>query len=199
MPAVYFLIPILAAVIGWLTNVIAIKLIFRPYHAVKVPLLGMSIQGVIPKRKGEIAINVGRVVEQELLSVQDLIPHFENGIYNKDFIVPMVDTVKTNLLNRLPPFIPEKILSYLGKVIEDVLYKELPLILPDLTKKGLKSLGGNVSISTIISQKINGLELSQLESMIVSVTRKELKYIEILGAILGFLIGLVQALIIYFF
>jgi len=90
-------------------------------------------------------------------------------------------------------------LSYLGKVIEDVLYKELPLILPDLTKKGLKSLGGNVSISTIISQKINGLELSQLESMIVSVTRKELKYIEILGAILGFLIGLVQALIIYFF
>lgn len=40
---------IIGAFIGWMTNVFAIKLLFRPLQPVNI--LGIKLQGLIPKRK----------------------------------------------------------------------------------------------------------------------------------------------------
>ncbi len=63
---------LIGSVIGWITNVIAIKLLFRPYQPIKVPLINLQLQGAIPKRKSEIAAAIGRLVSSELLTGQDL-------------------------------------------------------------------------------------------------------------------------------
>jgi len=55
-----------------------------------------------------------------------------------------------------------------------------------------------VSFQSIVEDRINGFSLERLEQMIMEVSSRELKHIEILGGVLGFLIGLVQALVIYF-
>ena len=56
---------LLGAFIGWVTNIVAIKLIFRPYKAINI--LGLfTLQGVLPK-ENELAIAIGQTVEQELL------------------------------------------------------------------------------------------------------------------------------------
>ncbi len=192
----FIVIPILGAVIGWITNLLAIKLIFRPHYPLRIPLLNFSIQGVIPKRRYEIAENIGKVVEKELLSVQDILPLFETGINDTVFIRNISGIIKADLLNRFPNFFPLKLKETVGNLIEDILLKELPKILPNLAKHGLENLGENIDISSIIEEKINNLELLDFEDMLISITRKELKHIEYLGGFLGFLIGLVQLLII---
>ena len=61
--------PILGAVIGYVTNRIAIRMLFRPRAAKYI--LGMRIPftpGIIPKRRDELARNVGHAVARELLS-----------------------------------------------------------------------------------------------------------------------------------
>ena len=61
--------PILGAVIGYVTNRIAIRMLFRPRTAKHI--LGMRIPftpGIIPKSQDELAHNVGRAVARELLS-----------------------------------------------------------------------------------------------------------------------------------
>ena len=45
---------IIGAVIGWITNILAIKLLFRPLRPYKIPLLNYEIQGLLPKRKAEV-------------------------------------------------------------------------------------------------------------------------------------------------
>lgn len=50
--------------IGYITNVIAIKLIFRPINPIKIPILNIEIIGLIPKRKQEIATNIAQVVQE---------------------------------------------------------------------------------------------------------------------------------------
>ncbi|MHB8917959.1 MAG: DUF445 family protein, partial [Desulfocucumaceae bacterium] len=57
----------------------------------------------------------------------------------------------------------------------------------------------NVKFQSIVEARINNFSLERLEKMIVSVSARELKHIEILGGVLGFLIGLVQAVIFYLF
>jgi len=191
----FIIIPIMGALIGWITNLIAIKLIFRPYKPIRFPVINFSMQGIIPKRRYEIAANIGRIVEEELLSIKDLIPAFENGISDSEFIKSIASIIRFNLINRMPGIFPAKLKKTLGNVIEDILIRELTRVLPDLARQGLKDLGKNIDIRSIVEEKINNLELVDFENLIISITRRELKHIEYLGALLGFIIGIGQVLI----
>jgi hypothetical protein len=66
----FLLPPIVGALIGWGTNWLALKMLFRPI--VPFRLGPWSIQGVIPRRQGALAANLGEMVERELVSHHDL-------------------------------------------------------------------------------------------------------------------------------
>ena len=61
-----FLIVGIGAMIGWITNYIAIKMLFRPYK--EMNFLFFKIQGLIPKRRSEIAVSIADTVQKELIS-----------------------------------------------------------------------------------------------------------------------------------
>lgn len=46
---------IIGGLIGYITNVVAIKMLFKPYEPIKIPLTNIEIMGLIPKRRAEIA------------------------------------------------------------------------------------------------------------------------------------------------
>ena len=52
----FFVYPVVGSFLGFITNYIAIKLLFRPKKKV------MGIQGLLPKRKSEIAERAGHIV-----------------------------------------------------------------------------------------------------------------------------------------
>ena len=54
----------------------------------------------------------------------------------------------------------------------------------------------NIKISKMIEDKINKFEMEELERIVVKTVKTELKHIEILGGILGFIIGIFQGIII---
>ena len=64
-PVTLALPPAFGFVIGWATNALAIRMLFRPYRERR--FLGLSFQGMIPRRKADIARTVARVVTSELL------------------------------------------------------------------------------------------------------------------------------------
>jgi uncharacterized membrane protein YheB (UPF0754 family) len=47
-------------------------------------------------------------------------------------------------------------------------------------------------IKAIIQEKVEKFELDKLEEIVMSVSKKEFKMIEFIGALLGFLIGIIQ-------
>ncbi|MCI5504707.1 MAG: DUF445 family protein [Eubacterium sp.] len=61
--------PVIGAIIGYATNWIAVKMLFRPHKEVRV--MGWKLPftpGVIPKGQGRLARAVGRAVEEQLLT-----------------------------------------------------------------------------------------------------------------------------------
>ena len=50
-----------------------------------------------------------------------------------------------------------------------------------------------VDFRSIVESRVNAFSLERLEQVILSVSSRELRHIEILGGVLGFLIGLIQA------
>lgn len=65
-----YTLPFIAAFIGWLTNWIAIKMLFHPQE--KVTLLFFEFQGVFPKRKKLLAEKLGQIVSKELISFAEI-------------------------------------------------------------------------------------------------------------------------------
>ena len=65
-----YTLPFIAALIGWLTNYIAVKMMFRPKKAVKIG--PFTFQGIFPKRHKAFAEKIGALVADKLFSLQDI-------------------------------------------------------------------------------------------------------------------------------
>lgn len=69
----YILTPLFGAIIGYITNWIAIKMLFRPHRAHY--LFGKKLPftpGIIPKEKGRIAASIGEAISQNLMNEEVL-------------------------------------------------------------------------------------------------------------------------------
>jgi uncharacterized membrane protein YheB (UPF0754 family) len=68
-------------------------------------------------------------------------------------------------------------------------------IYEDIVKRALKSLLGSINISKIVEEKVNAMSVKELEELCLSVMKKELSAIVNLGALIGFVIGIVNIFI----
>ena len=189
----------IGALIGWLTNIIAIKLIFRPLNPVKMPLFNIYFQGLIPKRRGEIAKSIGEVIESELLSIKDIIDKF---VEEEDFtkIKNLINIKLQEIIDsKLPPIIPSAFKKSIYKYIDDTLDSEGDKFIKDIIDNMIDRAIEKVSLSDMVEEKINEFELDKIEEIVIAIAKQELKHIEVLGGILGFLIGLIQGGIILIF
>ena len=79
----YIIAPLLGGVIGYITNDIAIRMLFRPHRAKYV--FGIHIPftpGIIPKEKGRIAEAIGGVISENLMNKEVL----ERYLLSEDMI-----------------------------------------------------------------------------------------------------------------
>ena len=74
MEILHIVLPlVLGALIGYVTNYIAVRMLFRPYRAVKIGSRTLPFTpGVIPKNKQRIAKACGAAVESSLFSQDDI-------------------------------------------------------------------------------------------------------------------------------
>lgn len=189
------LLATVGGLIGWITNILAIKLMFRPINPIKIPLLNIEILGLIPKRKNEIAENIGQVIATELLSMDDLINEAFKDEDKAEFTNYIVNKIKV-VINEKMNFIPAPFRIMAQPYIDKIVDEEVVNIIEDMGQDTILKLKEKIDIQKIVKEKINNLDLLQLEEIIISISKKELNHIEILGLILGFIIGLIQGLIV---
>lgn len=187
---------LIGAGIGWITNYIAIKLMFRPLNPVSVG--GIKLQGLIPKRKAELAKSIGQVVEQELLSMEDLI----DKLMQEDNIAPVKNSMKYKIREvveqKLPGILPGSIKSMIISYIDNIVEQDGDRLILEFIENISDKENSGINLSEMIEEKINSFELDKIEQIVVEIANKELKHIEAIGAFLGFAIGLVQGAIVIF-
>ena len=189
---------LVGAGIGWFTNYLAVKLIFRPLNPVRIPVIGIEFQGLVPKRRNEIAVSIGKTVEEQLLSIEELSKHL-NTDKNRAVIVKNIRVGILRVVNdKLPTFIPAGVKNSILYYIGDIIDKESRGFIANNMDKLIKDAVQTLNVSQLVEQKINDFDLLELESIILSLSKRELKYIELLGGVLGFFIGLFQGIFMKF-
>lgn len=195
---IYILVPLLSALIGWLTNYVAIRMLFRPYKPIKMGFF--VLHGLIPKRHEALARQIAKTVEMHLVNADDIIGNLteaKNLEKIRSFLDEKIETFINTRLFTFNPMIAAFINDEIKQEIKRILVEELVELFPLIIKQWGDVLDQSLDIEKMVFEKISGFDLHQLESIILSIAGKELKAIEVWGAVIGFLIGLIQLLLFW--
>jgi uncharacterized membrane protein YheB (UPF0754 family) len=187
------LIPFISAFIGYFTNLLAIKMLFHPKNPVNI--LGFKVQGIFPKRQQQFAEKLGKLVGQELLSFAEIEAQLTAN-ENLTKLTPLVEQhldhfLRNKLSSEMPiisAFIGEKTIQKLKAVF----LEEMNILFPDLMKKYAQHLEEDLDLERIVTEKVANFSSEKLEGLLYQIMASEFRFVEIVGAILGFLIGLLQ-------
>ncbi|MEE0137492.1 DUF445 domain-containing protein [Fusobacterium ulcerans] len=183
----------IGAMIGWITNYVAIKMLFRPYKEINFGLF--KIQGLIPKRKHEIAVSIADTVQKELISLKDVTSSLDGEeleIRMGNMIDKILDAkLEGELVKKFPMlamFMSDDMLRKIKSMIKTSILENKDTIIEMFSNY----LEEKVDFREIIIKNVDGFSLEKLEDITYSLAKKELKHIEVVGAVLGGIIGFFQ-------
>ena len=190
-----FLLPFIAAGIGWVTNYLAVKMLFHPRKEIRV--LGLRVQGVFPKRQAVLAEKLGDLVSDELFSIEEVTGKIhdiaESDDITKILVTRIEKTMSEKLLKTFPMLSMFLTDEMVGKVSR-LFLSELKGMLTDVSDVIAKKLEGDIDVRATVREKVQDFSSDKLEEILFSIMKKEFRFIEYVGAVLGFLIGSLQLL-----
>ncbi len=194
--SLHFLFPLIGAITGWITNWIAVKMLFHPKEPKNFILF--KVQGIFPKRQKEMAEKLGQIVASELFSIDDIVEKMKSAD-NTEVLVFVEDKIDNFINVKLGismPMLAMFLNDDLKHKIKTTLLEEIKGVIPGVIDSYADKLKNEVDVTDIVYQKVLGFSSDKLEEILFSIMKKEFKFIELLGGILGFIIGLIQLLLV---
>ncbi len=182
----YLMPPLLGALIGYVTNYIAIRMLFRPlrpWHllGVRIPLT----PGIIPAKRGELAQRMGEMVGSHLLTADDVRQTLEKPAFHRELKGAVNEKLRTFLdrdLGSLDSLVPDSyqrrfrelvttVQSKVVRTISDYLASdEFELLLRDFIREKGDALLARDLESFLTPARYQGLQ-SHLDSRLTTVLR----------------------------
>ena len=189
----FWLQPFIAAFTGWFTTWIAIFMLFHPRKPIN--FLGLKIQGIFPKRQRQVAEKLGVMVASELIHFDEIAVQLQDPA----MLSGLTPTIEKHLDNFLQVKLKEKMpvismfvgTGTLDKIKEGML-EEIEILLPEIIAQYTSSLSSKIDIEKMVTEKVSNFSSDKLEQILLSVMKKEFRFIELIGGVLGFVIGLIQ-------
>ena len=140
------------------------------------------------------------VVSEKLISEDEIKQKIMQSQASNDFIVQEIERhldsfLKKKITEKFPVlsmFINDDMIGQ----VKGILLEEFIKILPNLKKKMIENAFAKIDARNMIKEKVMNFSLDELENLLFSLLKKEFRFIEISGGVLGFFIGIIQLLLI---
>ena len=173
-------------------------MLFHPREPKKI--LGITFHGIFPKRQKIFAEKLGKMISVEFLSFDDIQQKIANP-QNLQKLMPMIEGhVDKFLRDKLSDEMPFLSLFIGNKTIQSlkrIFMQELEVLFPQLMTSYAVHLQEELDLEKIVTEKVSAFSSDKLENILYQIMSKEFRFVEILGGIIGFIIGIVQVLIAY--
>lgn len=149
MDFLHIILPIaLCAAIGYGTNYIAIKMLFRPRKEIRIGSCRVPFTpGVIPRNKPRIAAAVGKAVSENLLTREDM----TDRLTQAGFKEKLTDSIQDALTEQTAP------LSALLPCQEEELTQEISQVIGGKILDGLKKVDMNALVTEVAQTSFGDL------------------------------------------
>lgn len=194
------LIPFIAGVVGWFTNVVAVQMMFKPVEFVGIrPPFGW--QGIIPGNALRLARVGVKLVTEQLLNVRDLFVDFDpkpliDG--NREELDRVTDRIISEkaaehfpgMWNALAPEVKQQVIT--------MAQNEVATLSGEVLKEASIQIGEILDVGAIVEAQIIA-DKPLMGNIFRKVGVAEFKFIERSGLYFGFVFGLIQLLVWVYF
>lgn len=193
-------LPVFGLVVGYATNWIALKMIFRPIHPVRVG--PMVLQGLFFKRQKEVSRDFGKLVADEIVTPSHIIeavlkgPHADRMF---DMIGKHVQRTIDEQSGIARPFVIWTIGSRRYAQMKALAVQRLVRHLPAAVAHVDDYAKETMDIARVLSERMGVLPPPEFESMLRPAFQEDEWILIAVGAVLGFLVGLGQVLLFAWF
>lgn len=191
------IMPAFGLVVGWSTDWLALKMIFRPKRPVQI--LGFRIQGLFLKRRQEVAADYGRLIAEEVITAHKVIEAIITGPLSDRVFALVARQVQAALDRSAGPARP-----LVAVTIGTARYQQLKRTisakvidrLPETMRYVEDYARETMDVQNLLVQKMQDLDEQQFEALIRPAFEQDEWILITVGAVLGFVMGEVQALVL---
>ena len=196
---IYLAIPITSALVGWLTNVVAIKMTFYPINFIGIKPIGW--QGIIPSKAAKMSSISVDLWTSKLINVKELFAKINPKKVAKEML-PEFDRISKEIMDEIMHEQAPEIWSRVPESVKKLAYSRISKDLPEIVTEMMTDIKDNIDemfdIKDMVIKRLTK-DKGLLNEMFLQVGDEEFKFIERSGFTFGFLFGIVQMLVWYFF
>lgn len=192
--------PVIGGIIGYCTNWLAIKMLFRPYNEIRIKGHVLPFTpGIIPRRKDKLARAIGERVHETMFTQQDIEDFFLSEdmkravckgfmeiLYDEDKMISIGELLhdvipeedEEEFHKNIDKFMRQEIHRVINRTqIAELVSKETAKIIKEKTGGGIASkvLGGSrtTAISDYVGKHMQGFAKEQADTLILRIVREE--------------------------
>ncbi|MBM7771477.1 uncharacterized membrane protein YheB (UPF0754 family) [Actinokineospora baliensis] len=190
-------LPIFGAAIGWFTDWLAIKLVFFPRERTK--LLGLiPFQGVFQRRRAEVAKQYGELIAREVMTVPNIVEGVLRGPRSDRLLAQIQQLVRKSVDEQASiakPFVAVAVGTRRFQEIKHAAADKAMAYLDTTALQAEPYATRALDIGNTIAAKMNQLTRVEYEGLLRPAFRQDEWKLIAVGAVIGALVGHLQALL----
>ena len=195
----YIIIPIISAIVGWLTNLIAIKMMFYPIEYFGLRPFGW--QGIVPNNAAKMANDAVELMTEKLLDIQEIFSRIDSKTVSEN-LQPSLKQISQLIIDEVMLAQAPFLWKHLDIKKKNILYEKVQEFLPSTIERTMTDIKNEIkelidfkklAIDSLIDDK------TLINRIFLNVGSNEFGFIEKSGLILGFIFGLIQMFVLMYF
>lgn len=194
---IVLLIPLISALVGWFTNVVAIKMMFYPVEFLGIPPY-LGWQGVIPANAVRLAKVSNKLITQKLLSLRELFDESFNAESFAGKLGAVIDDVTEQVIDEVANKHAKAMWDNAGDFMQNKVRETVRSEVVEVSRAIAMDMADDIDEIMDIEQTVlEAMERHKglMGEMFYEVGRLEFKFIERSGLYFGFLFGVFQMIV----
>jgi uncharacterized membrane protein YheB (UPF0754 family) len=194
---IVLLIPVISALVGWFTNVVAIKMMFYPVEFLGIPPY-LGWQGVIPANAVRLAKVSNKLITQKLLSLRELFDESFNAESFAGKLGAVIDDVTEQVIDEVANKHAKAMWDNAGDFMQNKVREKVRSEVVEVSRAIAMDMADDIDEIMDIEQTVlEAMERHKglMGEMFYEVGRLEFKFIERSGLYFGFLFGVFQMIV----
>lgn len=194
----WFVLPVAGLLVGYLTNYIALRLIFEPEKPIRI--WKFEWQGLFIKRQKEVAAEYASIVADRIITSEKIFDSLIDGpranklkeVIDK-YIYRLIDAAAGNQKDLIELFAGEKRFQVLKNIAAFSFHEDLPIVIRDVFSYTEEAL----EIENTLRDKMASLPAHDFSGFLRPVFQEDEWKLIAVGGLLGFIAGLLQWLLMF--
>ncbi len=194
----WWILPLFGLLVGYMTNYLALQLIFRPLNPIKIGKF--TIQGLFIKRQKEVSTEYSRLVASKIITVEHIFEYIVRGPAAKklsEFVRNEIEVAIKDAVGVTKSLIEyslgENIFEYIGNIACFRFMQELPMNIRFVFGYAENAL----DLENILRESMLSLSPVEFEAFLRPVFKEDETTLILVGAALGGIAGLLQYFLLF--